>query len=386
MRKFNRKIETPIIPRPVILGLSKKIKLKMHKQTLALKWVQEYKKATFIHNIYRYYKHLSRVYISPLSKSIRYFKGDGRRLNVYDALLYSNTGIFRASVIRKSSSIREYALQILLWNYMYELSHPEFLTFFAMPLPADEKFKTEFLNVYKLYEKCTIRPVDINTHKAFKDLFTYFEKEDDFIEDDDFDENIYDDYLDEIVYHYLKTHTEQYYTNILPDGWSSITYDLILEQQEDKKKNAAEWVLNLKYNQNTMFHLSMDICKAITIVCMAGIDHNDLAPRNILIMIPTYMNYDNVKVAIVDFGLSQLSHEELTYQSAFKIAIAHLYHILNTLIDLGLKTQDNSFHESAIYKDIIDNIIEKIKHNIPNTTLYNKNNINIMKELKEFIY
>ena len=64
MWKSRKKIETPIIPRPVILGLSKKNKSRMHKQTLDLKWVHEYSKAIIVEDIYNYYESITNIFIT----------------------------------------------------------------------------------------------------------------------------------------------------------------------------------------------------------------------------------------------------------------------------------------------------------------------------------
>jgi serine/threonine protein kinase len=378
MWKSRKKIETPIIPRPVILGLSKKNKSRMHKQTLDLKWVHEYSKAVIVDDIYNYYESITNIFISPLSKGIYFYKGDGRKLIVHKAVLYGSQNIIRAQIIEKYSRINEYALQIVLWNYMYKFSYSEFLRSFAMPLPSTKNFIEEFKLVYKIYQRCSLRPVNSDTHKAFKDFFEYVDKTDNFIEYDDDsleDEAIYDDYLSTLVYYYLSEKRITYYTNILPEGWSNVTYDLIF--REANKKSAAEWILNLKYHEEVMFRFSFELCKTLAIIYMAGIDHNDIEPRNVLIMIPTYANYTEIKIGIVDFGLSSMTmYEQMTYSAAFDIATKYLYRILHELVNLSIKIKNDSFD-----RNIINNTIKKVEANTPNNTYVRNNHINIMQEL-----
>ena len=104
-----------------------------------------------------------------------------------------------------------------------------------------------------------------------------------------------------------------------------------------------------------MFRFSFELCKTLAIIYMAGIDHNDIEPRNVLIMIPTYANYTEIKIGIVDFGLSSMTmYEQMTYSAAFNIATKYLYRILHEMVNLSIKIKNDSFD-----RNIINNTIKK---------------------------
>ena len=323
-----------MVPRQVLLQSGKKVR-RLHRKEMAKRnWMQKYNKSITaekflerrgIRNAVE--PHMNATYTvcrtvvrNPTESTKGLFMGGRKQSSVLQVIevivkMHDNV-LVRTDAVAKKCSLHEFAVQVFLWNFMTYYNCVEPKEWFAMPLPLPSKIMSRLRTAFKLHKSCeksTSLPLD---KEACRSYYSFLELEDEFFED-----LVTHDDLGKLQYKLL---TEQYYsltTCLTQEGWTNITYNLTINKDKDKELaiQSKEW---MKQNLHAVIP---EVGRAIAFLYCAGIEHNDLAVRNIIVTTPHDCKRKTFRVGIVDFrGAELLDVDEYDTQRILRLTEHHL--------------------------------------------------------------
>lgn len=297
------------------------------------------------------YKYCRQVIKNPTERHIGLFHGN----RVQSSVLYvveiivqmHDRSLVRMDAVKKECTLYEVAVQIFLWDFMTRHNFVEPQGWFAMPLPFQASAASRLRTGIELHNSCQKEPLD---REAFRSYYSFLDMEDDFF----YDLVSHTD-LKSLQFHLLSDECTSFATCLLERGWTNITYNIMISNEECMANKSKEWM------RQNIRSVIPHVGRAIAFLYCAGIDHNDLVVRNIVVTTPIDFRSALFRVGIVDFQRAEVSHEvgDARKRKISNLTHANLSRFASRILSVCNMTERESGDVKLLVESFISTSIEE---------------------------
>lgn len=217
----------------------------------------------------------------------------------------------RSSVLEKAMCIREYAVQVYLWNRICAKGAVEEKAWFAMPLPMPHLERIRYDRVAR--RVALIDSLVSSPDKRMAALGSLFSELG--------SESMLNQDIDDVHNLYLSHREVLSFTSLQPIGYTNVTYNLTIDRDADKdglRQKSARWL------QQHMHRVQVQVGRALCFLLSVGILHGDLSPRNIAVFTHESLQCAEFRIGIVDFGKASFLEDGKTKDYLLNLASTQL--------------------------------------------------------------